>query len=146
MGTASKVWALVSVWVQAMVTYTAHRGRAIFRPLLFPFAVYRDRLLTRVGRIVVERLDVIKDEWREDIEGQNHYPDYVAARHRGRVREVNAILAQLQREFPSFSAAELGTDPFDMQHEVHSAINARTEVQPITAPRIVGRVNSVPSR
>ena len=57
---------------------------------------------------------MVQDDWLEHLEDHQLKPEYAEARNRARVREVNAILSALQREFPGAEFPN-GVDPLDMQ-------------------------------
>jgi hypothetical protein len=99
-----------------------------------PFRHYQQAVLTRVGQVISNRLDVIQSDWEDDLEDGAKDPKTIDLKHRSRAREVNAILCGLQREFPQFDFPE-GTHPFDIREEAKTATIVRGKTTKLAAQR-----------
>ena len=98
--------------------------------MLFRSHYERQRILTHVSRIMVDKLFEVQDDWTEHLLDQRQAPEFVEARNRAKVRIINSLLGQLRREFPEFDIDE-GKHPLDMQDEVHGLLNNSPKVQPL---------------
>jgi hypothetical protein len=89
-----------------------------------PFRNQQQALLTRVGQVISNRLEVIQSDWEDDLEDGRPDTDIFDNKHRSRVREVNAILCALQREFSGFTFPD-GLHPLDLREDVKSNVSGR---------------------
>ncbi|MFL6353337.1 MAG: hypothetical protein ACJ74Z_16015 [Bryobacteraceae bacterium] len=89
-----------------------------------PFRNRQNALLARVGQVVSNRLEVIQSDWEDDIEDGRPDIETFDTKHRSRVREVNAVLCALQREFPSVDLPS-GTHPLDLREEAKTNTTGR---------------------
>jgi hypothetical protein len=100
-----------------------------------PFRNRQNALLARVGQVISNRIDVIQSDWEDDIEDDRPDTATFDTKHRNRVREVNAILCALQREFPSVDLPS-GTHPLDLREEARAATSARGKTTELTPRRV----------
>jgi hypothetical protein len=128
-------WTDAGLWLLGVPGRMKARFAALrISRVCFPMRMLRRRTLRRVGRVIADRLFVVQEDWLEHLEDQKLQPDYAEARNRARVREVNAILNALQREFPGADFPD-GVDPFDMQELVNTRVTPRQSITPISGAK-----------
>lgn len=100
-----------------------------------PFRWRQQALLTRVGQVIANRLEVIQSDWEDDLEDGRPDTEILDNKHRSRTREVNAVLCALQREFPTFHFPE-GVHPLDLRDDVNSAIGGRNKAAKLPMQKV----------
>jgi hypothetical protein len=88
---------------------------------------YRTHILNRVSLVLVNRLDVIRCDWEDDIDDARPDQKIFETKHRARTREVNAILQALAREFPDVEIPS-GDHPFNIRSDVRAISQPQTNV------------------